>query len=243
MRKVLYRLKNSSLKELSIKIALVCIGVILAACGISIFYTLNIGSDPISVFADGQHRIFGISYGNVNLTDSIIYFIFILIFDRKQIRLATLIAGFAMGPLINLFTGIFGRFLSPAGTLTLQFIDFNNLALIPPGEDYLIRLLLLIPAVILLGCGLGLYLSVNMGAAPVDAMVVFLSDKAHMPFKKGKMAFDFTVAVLGFLMGGIIGIGTIAAIVFTGPIISITMRAMNRHNRKLAARKPDLADA
>ncbi len=237
------RQANYNIKEFCNKLLQVCLGVILAACGISMFYTLNIGSDPISVFVDGQHRIFGMNYGTINLLNSMVYFIFILIFDRKQIRLATLIAGFGMGPLINLFTGIFSRFVAADGSFTIQIIDFRSLAFLPPGGDYLLRLMMLLPAVILLGCGLGLYLSADMGAAPVDAMVLFLSEKLKRPFKEVKILCDLVMAVLGLLLGGILGVGTIAAIILTGPMISLTMHVIKRHKGKHTVDKVGLADA
>lgn len=222
-----------SISRFFIKILIVCIGVASTACGIAIFYVINIGSDPISVFVDGQHRIFGLSYGIVNLIDSIIYLIFVLIFNRKLVRTATLISGAALGPLINLFTGMFSKLILPKGTFTLQFIASKGLVFIPPEGNYFIRFLMLIPAVVLLGCGLGLYLSANMGAAPVDALVIFISDNFNKPLKKVKIAFDFIVAVLGFLLGGVTGVGTIIGIIMTGPMIGTTIKKMEKLKRKI----------
>lgn len=227
------RFVEYNLKDFIIKTVIICIGVTLLACGIALFYALNIGSDPISVFVDGQHRIFGISYGSVNLIDSLIYFVFILIFSRNLINFATLISGFAMGPLINLFTNIFNRFILPKGTFTLQFIDFKGFAFIPPEGDFLVRLLMLIPAEILIGCGLGIYLSANMGAAPVDALVLFMSAKFKKPLKNVKIAFDFIAAILGFFLGGVVGVGTIIAIVMTGPIINSTLKLAKKLNKSI----------
>ncbi len=227
------RFKEYNLKEFFIKILIVCIGVTSAACGVAIFYTLNIGTDPVSVFVDGQHQIFRLSYGSVNLVDSLVYFVVILIFSRNLVNLATWISGFAMGPLINLFTGMFSKLILPEGTFTLQFTAFRGFVFIPPGQDYLVRLLMLIPAVILLGCGLGLYLSANMGAAPVDALVLFISGKLKKPLKEVKIAFDFIVAIIGFLLGGVVGVGTIVAIAMTGPIINLTIKTVGKLNKKV----------
>lgn len=205
---------------------MVSAGVTAAASGIALFYTMNIGSDPISVFVDGQHRILGLSYGMINLLDSIVYFILILILSRKLINYATLIVGFAMGPMINFFLSIFSRFISSDGSLTLQFLVGKGFIFNSVGDDYFIRLLMLIPAVILLGCGLGLYLSANLGAAPLDALVLFIKEKTKKPLRRVKIIFDLAAAAIGFLLGGVAGIGTIIAILATGPIVSLTIKTI-----------------
>lgn len=222
-------MRNYSLyyiKEFTKKILMVSAGVTAAACGIALFYTMNIGSDPISVFVDGQHRILGLSYGAINLLNSIVYFIFVLIFSRKLINYATLIVGFAMGPMINFFFSIFSRYISSDGSLTLQFLAGKGFVFNSVEGDYFIRLLMQIPAVILLGCGLGLYLSANLGAAPLDALVLFIKEKTQKPLRKVKIIFDLAAAAIGFLLGGVAGIGTIIAILATGPIVSLTIKTI-----------------
>lgn len=219
--------------EFILKILIICLGATATACGIAIFYAMNIGSDPISVFVDGQHRLLGLSYGTINWIDSAIYLIIILIFSRNLISYATLILGFGTGPLINLFVGIFSRFISDEGSFTLQILATEGFAFIPPEGDYIIRLLMQIPAVILLGGGLGLYLSANLGAAPLDGLVLLIKDKSKKPLRKVKIIFDFTAATLGFLFGGVVGVGTIIAILATGPIIIITIKAMEKLQSKV----------
>lgn len=130
-------IKRNYFSKIIVKILMIFIGVTCVGCGIAFFYALNIGSDPISVFVDGQHRIFGLSYGTVNLLNSILYLVFIFLFRRDLIRLATLISGVALGPLINLFTGLLGNLITPKGSLTLQMIWGEGIVFIPPSNDYL----------------------------------------------------------------------------------------------------------
>ncbi len=225
-------INKKNLSKFVINLLMVCCGVTLVACGISLFYALNIGSDPISVFVDGQHRIFGVSYGIINLMNSIVYLAFIFLFSRKQIRLATLISGVGLGPLINLFTELLSRWITPKGSFTLQWIWGKGMVVIPPNGDYILRFALLFPAVVLLGFGLGLYLSANMGASPVDAVVIFISEKLDRPLKKVKVGFDFSVALLGFLLGGVTGMGTIIGIILTGPMIAYSIKIIDSWKKK-----------
>lgn len=210
------------------RILIVCLGIVAMACGIAIFYAMNIGSDPISVFVDGQHRILGISYGTVNIIDSAVYLIIVLIFSRDLISFITFILTFAMGPLINMFVGLLGRLISAEGSLTIQYVATKGFIIIPPEGDYWIRLLMQVPAVSLIGFGLGLYLSANLGAAPLDAFMLLLKNKSGKSLKKVKITMDFIATIIGFLFGGIVGAGTIIAVFATGPIASLTLKTMHR---------------
>lgn len=210
------------------KILIMCIGIVAMACGIAIFYSVNIGSDPISVFVDGQHRVLGLSYGTVNIIDSAVYLAIVIIFSRSLISFATFILTFAMGPLINMFVALFGRIISAEGSFTIQYVMTKGFLVTPPKGDYWIRLIMQVPAVSLIGFGLGLYLSANLGAAPLDAFMLLLKNKSGKSLKRVKIAMDFTATIIGFLFGGIVGAGTIIAVFATGPIASKTLKTMNR---------------
>ena len=71
----------------------------------------------------------------------------------------------------------------------------------------------------------------------MDAVVIFLSDKSAKPLKTAKVAFDLTVATLGFLLGGVTGVGTVIGILLTGPAIAYSLQLLGRLKLTLGLEK------
>jgi len=182
----------------------VIVGVIIASLGISLFYALNIGTDPMSVLVDGEHNLMNVGYGTVTLINSVVLITFGLFFARKYLKIGTIIGGLLMGPLINIFVPLFSSLLGES-------------------TSFIIKVVLLFPAVALLGVGISLIISVNFGVGSIDLLVLTVRDATKIKLKWVKMAFDLLFTIAGYLMGGIIGVGTVVGVLFTGPIIDFTI--------------------
>ena len=65
------------------------------------------------------------------------------------------------------------------------------------------------------------YMVVELGASPYDAIPQILSKHLpKIPSAVIRIAFDVTVTIIGYLLGGTVGMFTIAACLFLGPVIS-----------------------
>ncbi len=85
----------------------------------------------------------------------------------------------------------------------------------------------------LAGIGLGgmaaaFYLCANMGAGPRDGIMVALSQRWGWPIAKTRTVMELFACTSGWLLGGNLGIGTLAFAVLIGPVLAATMRGFNR---------------
>jgi len=186
------------------KTLILVIAITISAFGISMFYAVNIGTDPISVLVDGEHNLMNLSYGTVTLINNIVLIVFGLLFARKYLHIGTIIGGLLMGPLINLFVPILS-------------------ALIPETTPYLVKLVLLFPAVVLMGSGIAMVISIHFGVGTMDLLTLTLRDVTKIDLKWVKMTLDFMFTLAGFLMGGVIGAGTVIGVLLTGPVIGFVL--------------------
>ena len=62
------------------------------------------------------------------------------------------------------------------------------------------------------------------GMSVMDAIVTRLSEKLRVSFRAVRMTIDAALMVTGFLMGGVVGIGSVVAVLGTGPLIQFFVR-------------------
>lgn len=186
-------------------------GVILSGICVGIFKLAAFGVDPFQAFMSGLNTAIPISFGTLYMIANIVLLLFSLIFNRKNIGIATFINLFLLG-YITQFTYAF-----------LQNI-FSN-------PNLIIRSLSLIIGVVLLCFASALYMTADLGVSTYDSIAITMADKWHIgPFKWIRVTTDVCCVIIGVILflvgGGIIkdiptfaGIGTIFTAFFMGPLI------------------------
>lgn len=186
-------------------------GVILSGICVGIFKLAAFGVDPFQAFMSGLNTAIPISFGTLYMIANIVLLLFSLIFNRKNIGIATFINLFLLG-YITQFTYAF-----------LQNI-FSN-------PNLIIRSLSLIIGVVLLCFASALYMTADLGVSTYDSIAITMADKWHIgPFKWIRVSTDVCCVIIGailFLAGGGVmkdiptfaGIGTIFTAFFMGPLI------------------------
>ncbi|OHX57176.1 hypothetical protein BB776_00035 [Planococcus salinarum] len=102
------------------------------------------------------------------------------------------------------------------------FIDLFNY-LIPDIESMTGQILIFTAGIFVMGYGVGLYVAPKMGAGPRDDLMLILVHKTGLSVSVIRTAIEVTVAVLGWLLGGPIGIGTVLIALFLGRIVQMSL--------------------
>ena len=95
-------------------------------------------------------------------------------------------------------------------------------------DNTLLKVLALIIGILLVSVGIGVYVSAGLGEGGVDAWMMFVSDKLKKEVRFVRIAMDGFLIVIGALLGGSIGLGTLISMLLYGPIIQFTLNTMNR---------------
>ena len=189
---------------MAVRVVLLLIGLWIAHLGVTLFLQTNLGSDPFNVFVQGLFRAIswpewaGMTHGRVHLLVSLLIMVVLLVVDRSYVGIGTVLCMALGGPIIDLYTLWLAPFLNE--TLPLA-----------------VRLPLLAVGCVILAFGMTIVIRSQAGTGPNDLVAVVLSDKSGKPFGPVRIGVDLTFALVGFALGGVVGVGTIICAFLVGP--------------------------
>ncbi|MDD4123502.1 MAG: hypothetical protein PHD50_01325 [Bacilli bacterium] len=181
------------------KLFWVFISVFLLGLGGYLFVTANIGSDALTVFNQGVATFLNIDFGyGIIITNSIL--IIIMLFVRRDLISYGTFMSLLIGPIVNLFSSIS--------------------LLATPNSIYL-KILMLVIGIIIAALGIAIYISMKLGLSPFESVVVAIQEKLKTHFRYVKIVFDAVLFIIGYLLGGVVGFGSIIAIITIGPLVDL----------------------
>ncbi|HYE82139.1 MAG TPA: hypothetical protein VEG39_08225 [Clostridia bacterium] len=200
------------------KIPLVIVGLVIMSLGIVLYLKSGLGANPLTVFTEGTSKVLGISVGRAS--QFIMFSLIIIVFfvDRKRLGLGTIIHAILVGFLMDVFME--WNWLNPESMISAYII----LGL----------------GVFLFGVGLALYVCAGLGEGPIDALMIILHLRLKKDIKWVRIVMDLCLIIIGFLLGGHVGIGTIIGVVFTGPIIENTLKLIKNQSLFKLIRKKEV---
>ncbi|WP_181348476.1 YitT family protein [Thalassobacillus sp. CUG 92003] len=89
------------------------------------------------------------------------------------------------------------------------------------GAPFVWQVLMLAAGVILVGLGVAIYILPQLPRAPVDQLFLAVSHRFNLSLRMGQTLIGIMMGTFAFLIGGPIGLGTIAPIIFLGPCIQL----------------------
>jgi len=111
-----------------------------------------------------------------------------------------------MGTILNVFI--------IAGTIDL------TLPYLPSPIEYPSQVLQAAIGIMTIGLGSGFYLTANLGPGPRDGLMVGLQRITDLPIITVRTALELMVVITGWLMGGLVGLGTIMFVFGIGPAVA-----------------------
>ncbi len=94
-----------------------------------------------------------------------------------------------------------------------------SLALLPQVDVLLEQVPLLVLGIVLNAVATAAYLGVDLGPGPRDGLMTGLVRRTGGSVRRVRTGIEVAVVVVGFALGGTVGIGTVAYAVFIGPLV------------------------
>ncbi len=190
-----------SKKEWLIGLVVLFIGLTIAHLGVSLFLLSALGSDPFTVLIQGISIMVGVSIGTCHVIALVLLMLVMLKATKGYVKPGTVVCAFCGGWIIDLFLWLFGDAVTAASPMA-------------------VRLVVLVLGCIILSLGMSIVIKSNSGTGPNDLIAIILTDKLKkFPFSRVRMGCDVVFTLAGFLMGGVVGIGTLVAVVLIGPTV------------------------
>lgn len=189
------------------RIAQLIPGLILYGVADAFMIRAAIGVDPWTVFAQGMslHTGFGIGI----LTNIIGLAVLLLWWPlRQKPGIGTILNILLVGPGIEL-----------------------GLWLLPAPEALWLRVLYFTIGLVLLAVASGIYIGARLGPGPRDGLMTGIHLRFGTPIWIGRTGVELTVLLVGWLLGGNVGFGTLAFALLIGPLCSVTLPLFDRRWR------------
>lgn len=198
--------KNINKKIYLLQCFVTIFAVVLCEFGIGCFYTARLGTDPISIFVEGVSFHCSLTVGQISTICNAILCVLMFIFERKNFGFGTLIQVFIGGPLIDFFYAILLKYFNP---------DVTAMS---------IRIIILFVGLIIYSIGLGLTIICDIGVGPFSFPTMYLNDYTPLNMKYSQIVSDATFFIVGLLLGGVYGFGSIVTVFMCGPIMDYTIK-------------------
>jgi uncharacterized membrane protein YczE len=171
-------------------------GLAMFGLGISLIIEARLGAAPWDVFHQGLSELTGISVGTIIVIVGIVLLL-LWIPLRQRPGLGTLLNALEIGITVDLI-----------------------MPLIPTTDLLVVRLAYLAAGITVVAIGSGLYIGSGLGAGPRDGLMIGLGQRG-LSVRLARTAIEISVLVVGVLLGGVVGIGTVAFTFGIGPLVQV----------------------
>ncbi len=198
--------EKRSAKEIILRVAILLVGLTIAHLGVTLFLLADLGADPFNVLVQGIFRTAAdmtgwetLTHGYTHIAICFLIILILLIVDKSYIKIGTILCMVCGGPIIDFFTVILQFLFSPERTLWF-------------------KLPVLALGCVILAFGMTIVIKSDAGTGPNDLVALVISEKSHKKFSIVRIIVDVSFVGVGFLLGGVFGIGTIVCACLVGPV-------------------------
>lgn len=187
--------------KLAVRVMMVLVGLFVLGASIALYVRADVGADPFTVLALGVSNCTGATVGVSTQLVGLTLLVILLIADRSHIGIGTLLNAVLVG----------------------GFADIV-LRLAPQPVGLLSTIAMATAAVLMMGVGVGLYVSGRLGEGALEGVMLVLSDRLRVPVRLSRICMDVVAVLVGVALGARLGVGTVLGAALTGPIAEATMR-------------------
>ncbi|MDC0141610.1 hypothetical protein OAI98_02160 [Gammaproteobacteria bacterium] len=180
------------------------IGLFLFGLGEAIIIGSGSGVSPWTVLAQGISKRSDFSIGMATFFISIAILIFWI--PLKQVP--------GIGTILNAII------IASAIDLTLPYL--------PQPDDITFKIIQACFGILVVGLGSGIYLCSNLGPGPRDGLMIGLQKQTNASLPAIRTIIELLAVISGWLLGGVVGIGTILFVFGIGPCVGIGLTLVEK---------------
>ncbi|MFS0701254.1 YitT family protein [Cellulomonas sp. 179-A 4D5 NHS] len=174
------------------------VGLVLYAASITLLVRAGLGSMPWDVLSQGVSRRTGLSFGTVTVLVSVVVLL-VWIPLRQRPGIGTVANVVVIGALVDPFLALLAR--------------------LPEQLPLAARAGLVVAGIVLNGLATALYVGVRLGPGPRDGLMTGLVARTGRSTRLVRSTIEVVVVTVGWLLGGTVGLGTLAYALAIGPVV------------------------
>lgn len=201
--------KEGFMSKIMSKIVMVFVVMNSIGIAVALFLESGLGSDSVGLLCDGIRHTFLISFGNASLFYNLLIILIACLVARKNMCLGTVVYALVSGYFIDFYSWI------------LTDIHLAE-------QDMLIRILAFAIGQCCLSLGLALLIQLNLGMNALDAVLYKIQNHTNFSYTIMRTGCDISYVVIGTVLGGTFGAGTICSVLVTGTMVTMITNIIGR---------------
>jgi len=179
-------------------------GLWLFGTGEALLIDASIGQSPWTVLADGLAKTLGMTIGQTTFLTSVIVLLLWIPLKRRP----------GLGTVMNI--------------LVIAVAIDVMIPILPSPENVVAQTVQVLLGILLTGIASALYITCNVGPGPRDGLMTGLNEKTGVRVGRVRTGIEVVVLTIGWLLGGVVGIGTLLFALLIGQSVAISFGLVER---------------
>jgi uncharacterized membrane protein YczE len=185
------------------------LGLSITALGISLVILSQAGAGPWDVVAVGWNKHLGLTIGTWSMIAQAIVVLFTALIEKKRPQFESIIPIVVRSMILDVWI----------------YLVFSNVTFSSPWEKQWFVFAL---GILVTGFGIGIYLLAKLPNSPIDGLMIALSNRFGWGLNSSRILIEVAAVIIGYLLGGPVGFGTLIIALTIGKIIQISNEKMER---------------
>lgn len=202
------------------RIGIYLIGLSITAFGISLIILSMVGAGPWDLVAVGLNMHLGLTIGMWSIIAQAMVVLITAFIERKRPQYGSVIAIIIRSWILDFWIYFVFKHVDFTSSWQMQWTSFAI-------------------GLVSAGVGIGIYVEAHFPKTPIDGLMIALHNRFGWSLSASRFGIEASAAVLGYLLGGPLGIGTIFVVLLLGKIIQATNHRMKKllHNQRMVLTK------
>ncbi|WP_324723745.1 hypothetical protein [Lelliottia sp. JS-SCA-14] len=181
----------------------------------AMFVRADLGADPWNVFHLGVARLLAMDIGTVMILTGALVLLFWIPLRQRP----------GLGTISNV--------------IVIGLAADASLSLLPEMSSLVARSALLISAVVVNALATGMYIGAGFGSGPRDGLMTGINARTGWSVRSVRTAIEVSVLLIGCVLGGTFGVGTVLYALAIGPLIQICLPWFRQKPQVIIAPEPE----
>lgn len=180
------------------------LGLVIFGIGDGLLIVSKFGNSPWAVFHQGLAGQLHVSYGNASvLTSFAMLLLWIPLKERP-----------GLGTICN--------------AIVIGYATQGTMLLLGDQTSIVVRIACLFAGLAVVGLGIALYITTNLGPGPRDGIMTSLHEKTGVRVSRVRLSIEIAAMFVGWLLGGTVGVGSIFFALFIGRAMALWLGVLAR---------------
>lgn len=185
------------------RISIYLFGLAVAALGIALVILSGAGAGPWDLIVVGLNNHMPLTIGIWSIISQAMVVLLTAFIEKARPQYGSVVAILIRSAFLDLWVYV-----------VLKNIDF--------AANFASQWITLVMGVIFLGTGIGIYVEAKFPKAPIDGLMVALHNRFGWKLSTSRMVIELSAVVIGTLLGGPLGLGTMVVALMLGRIIQFS---------------------